>query len=139
PLRERSRNLWRKVMSLFFVSGTSLSMQKVADLQRRACWVGIAVMLQFCNETLRVAIQAVESKYTSTVTLLDPASNLILVTLIGGSFLALWMAFRPTQTKSVGTGPDRGEPYPPQGISRSPNPPVRISMEDQSGDQRASR
>src|SRR5947207_4786407 len=121
-------------MSLFFVSGTSLSMQKVADLQRRACWVGIAVMLQFCNETLRVAIQAVESKYTSTVTLLDPASNLILVTLIGGSFLALWMAFRPTQTKSVGTGPDRGEPYPPQGISRS-EAPVRISTEDQ----RASR
>ena len=128
PLRERSRNWWRKVMSLFFVSGTSLSMQKVADLQRRACWVGIAVMLQFCNETLRVAIQAVESKYTSTVTLLDPASNLILVTLIGGSFLALWMAFRPTQTKSVGT--ERL-----QGISRSPIPPVRISTEDQ----RASR
>jgi hypothetical protein len=77
-------------MRLFFTDGAT---PKIAALQRRACWVAIAVILQFCNETLRVAIQAIEVRYTSTVTLLDPTSNIILVALIVGSFLALWMAW----------------------------------------------
>lgn len=81
-------------MRLFFTHEISLTTQKIADLQRRACWVGVAVILQFFNETLRVMIQAIESNYTSTVTLLDPTSNLILIALILGSFLALWIAFR---------------------------------------------
>jgi hypothetical protein len=89
-------------MRLFFTNGTSVSAQKVADLQRRACWVGIAVILQFWNETLRVVIQAIESHYTSTVMLLDPTSNLVLIALIVGSFLALWMAFRQGRTGVVG-------------------------------------
>src|SRR5690348_5194630 len=79
PLRERGQIWWQQVMRLFFTNGTSVSAQKVADLQRRACWVGVAVILQFWNETLSVVIQAIESKYTSTVTLLDPTSNLILI------------------------------------------------------------
>jgi hypothetical protein len=100
-LRERGQIWWQRVTRLFFAHGTSVSAQKVADLQRRACWVGIAVILQFWNETLRVVIQAIESRYTSTVTLLDPTSNLILIALMIGSFLALWMAWR---TGAVGTG-----------------------------------
>ena len=99
PLRERGRIWWQQVMRLFFTNGTSVSAHKVADLQRRACWVGVAVILQFWNETLRVVIQTIESKYTSTVTLLDPTSNLILIALIIGSFLALWMAFRRVSTE----------------------------------------
>src|SRR5437764_11026613 len=96
-LREWGRSWWQQVMRLFFTSETSLSGQKIADLQRRACWVGVAVILQFWNEALRVGIQAIESNYTSTVTLLDPTSNLILIALMVGSFLALWMAFRPAR------------------------------------------
>lgn len=112
PLRERGQMWWRKIMELFFTHGTSPSAQKLAESQQRACWVGVAVILQFWNETLRVAIQALESKYTSTVTLLDPTSNLILVAIMVGSFLALWMAFRPAhpQANLIATHPGTQQP-----------------------------
>ena len=100
-LRERGQNWLQQVMKLFFTDGTSLATQKIADLQRRACWVGIAVILQFFHETLRVAIQAIEVRYTSTVTLLDPTSNIILIALIVGSFLALWMAWTGASPNAV--------------------------------------
>jgi hypothetical protein len=100
---EQGKNWWQYLMGFFFTSGTSLDTQKLADLQRRACWVGIAVILQFFNETLRVIVQTIESSHTSTVTLLDPASNIILVILIIGSFVALWMAFHPGQIETRST------------------------------------
>src|SRR2546421_11864263 len=100
-LRERGQNWLQQVMKLFFTDGTSPAAQKIADLQRRACWVGIAVILQFFNETLRVAIQAIEVRYTSTVTLLDPTSNIILIALIVGSFLALWLAWTGASPNAV--------------------------------------
>jgi hypothetical protein len=84
-----------KFLTFFFTDETTGEGKKIARLQYKACWVGIAMLLQFFNEALRVSIQAIESKYHDTVTLLDPISNILLVLSILGSFVALWMAFRP--------------------------------------------
>jgi hypothetical protein len=118
-LFKRSQHWWQSrhkgtsLQNLFFTNGTSLPAQKIADLQRRACWVGIAIILQFWNETLRVLIQAIESRYTSTVTLLDPASNIILIALIVGSFLALWKAWSGANSRPTKDHHDaRKQPFP---------------------------
>ena len=73
-------------MRYFLTENTSTS---VFDQQRRACWIGIALILQALNEvTLLVLV------YFPLVPLLTPWAGLISFVLIAGSLSALWMAFR---------------------------------------------
>jgi Glycosyltransferase family 87 len=90
PEPRRSRNRW---MRYFFTEDTASA--SVIDLQRRACWIGVALILQALNEvTLLVLV------YLPVVPFLTPWSGLISFGLIGGSLVALWMAFRPDSLKS---------------------------------------
>lgn len=87
-----TKNRW---MRYFFLEDASLDSAPIVDLQRRACWIGVALILQALNEvTLLVLV------YLPVVPFLTPWSGLISFGLISGSFVALWMAFRPAHLKS---------------------------------------
>jgi uncharacterized membrane protein len=76
-------------MHHFFSEDTSAENQFVIDLQRRAVWVGLALILQSLNEVPN-------QPYTH---LLGRFSSLVPFALITGSFIALWMAMRPQPTR----------------------------------------
>lgn len=90
---------WHWLMGFFFTNGTTPTDRELTDLQRRACWVGVAMAFQFGNETLRVVSQMIENQYQNTVILVDPVSTILLIVLISGSFVALWFAFRPAPAR----------------------------------------
>src|SRR5579859_2095640 len=77
-------------MRSFFTENASPGSASLTDLQRRACWIGVALILQALNEvTLLVLV------YFPLVPPLAPWAGLISFGLITGSLIALWMAFRP--------------------------------------------
>jgi Glycosyltransferase family 87 len=92
PESRRSRMRW---MRYFFIEDTSPEYTPVIDLQRRACWIGVALILQALNEVALLVLV-----YLPIVPFLTPWSGLISFGLISGSIVALWMAFRPAHLKS---------------------------------------
>ncbi len=89
------RHTKKQWMRSFFTEDTSAT--SVIDLQRRACWIGVALILQALNEvTLLVLV------YLPVVPFLTPWAGLISFGLISGSLIALWMALRPDSLKSEG-------------------------------------
>ncbi len=89
--KKQQRNMWRW-MRHFFSEDMSPDNQSVIELQRRATWVGIALVLQALNEIDR-------RLYMPYVPFLKPWGGMIPFVLVIGSFAALWMAFRPTTPK----------------------------------------
>jgi hypothetical protein len=99
---KQHRNMWRW-MRHFFSEDLSPDNQSVIELQRRATWVGIALILQAFNEIDH-------NFYLSYVPFLKPWGGMIPFLLVLGSFAAMWMAFRPIAlTKQTGRsrGPSR--------------------------------
>ncbi|HEX9133822.1 MAG TPA: glycosyltransferase 87 family protein [Ktedonobacteraceae bacterium] len=88
---KQHRNMWRW-MRHFFSEDMSPDNHPVIELQRRATWVGIALVLQALNEIDR-------RYYLPYVPFLKPWGGMIPFVLVLGSFAAIWMAFRPTTLK----------------------------------------
>jgi uncharacterized membrane protein len=78
----RARYQW---MRYFFSEDVSPDNRPIIDLQRRAVWVALALILQSLNEI----------DHNWYFPYLQPFGSLIPFALILGSFVALWMAFRP--------------------------------------------
>ena len=82
------RNPW-KWMRLFFTEDVSPDNSPVVELQRRAVWIGLALILQAPNEI----------DHSSYMPYLKSFGSLVPFVLIGGSFIAMVMAIRPTSLK----------------------------------------
>jgi len=92
-------------MRHFFTEDVSPATHPLIELERRASWVGLALVLQALNE-----IQA--AWYLPYVHWLRPYVQLIPFFLILGSFIAMWQAFRPItlkqQAQDMQKHPSRG-------------------------------
>ncbi|TME13763.1 MAG: hypothetical protein E6I80_01455, partial [Chloroflexi bacterium] len=77
-----SRNRW---MQRFFTEDVSPDNYPIVELQRRAVWISIALILQAFNEI----------PHNWYIPYLNPFGSLIPLVLIAGSFIAMAMAFRP--------------------------------------------
>src|SRR5579863_913430 len=85
PPETRNMPRW---MRYFLAENTPPNSASLVDMQRRACWIGVALILQALNEvTLLVLV------YFPLVPLLAPWAGLISFGLIAGSLSALWTAF----------------------------------------------
>ena len=94
PPERRNRPRW---MRYFFTENDAPDSAFLTDLQRRACWIGLALIFQALNEvTLLVLV------YFPLVPPLAPWAGLISFCLISGSLIALWVAFRPASLPSIG-------------------------------------
>lgn len=85
------RNRWRW-MRHFFTEDTSPDNHAIIDLQRRATWIGVAIILQALNEIPR-------KFYLFYVPFLNSWVALISFILVLGSLVAMCMAFRSTTRK----------------------------------------
>lgn len=96
---KQGRNLfwW---MRYFFTEDISPDNHPIIELQRRATWVSVALILQALNEIDRRV-------YIPFVPFLQHWQALIPFVLILGSFIAMWMAFR-TSTLKQQVGQSRG-------------------------------
>lgn len=81
-----------KILSPFFTVDRSPDNHQIVDLQRRACWIGLALIFQALNE-INV------NWYMPFVPFLQPWEGLIPFGLTLGSFYTMWLAFRPTTLK----------------------------------------
>ncbi|MEO7021593.1 MAG: hypothetical protein ABI234_15685 [Ktedonobacteraceae bacterium] len=81
-----------KILSTFFAVDRSPDNHQIVDLQRRACWIGLALVLQALNE-INV------HWYVPYVPFLQAWEGLIPFALILGSFYMMWKAFRPSTLK----------------------------------------
>lgn len=77
-------------MRHFFSEEGALEHRPIYDLQMRAVWIGLALVLQSLNEV----------KHELYEPLLQPFGSLIPFTLILGSFYAIWQALRPARASS---------------------------------------
>ncbi|HEX7734647.1 MAG TPA: hypothetical protein VF458_07285, partial [Ktedonobacteraceae bacterium] len=85
------------IPSVFFAIDRSPDNRQIIDIQRRACWIGLALVLQAINE----ALNQLDWRW-------NPPFNLFMRTwggtlafgLILASFFVMWMAFRPTTLRS---------------------------------------
>ncbi len=77
-------------MRHFFTEDVSPDNRPIVELQRRAVWIAIALLLQAANE--------IDHDYY--ISFLGPAGSLIPFALILGSFYAMWMALRPSGTRT---------------------------------------
>ncbi len=82
-------------MRHFFTGDTSPDNHPVIELQRRASWVGVALILQALNEVNEMAT----GYYQGSIPFLKTWSGAISFPLMLGSFAALWMTFRPSTLK----------------------------------------
>ncbi len=80
-------------MRYFFTEDVSPDNRRIIELQRRATWIGLALILQALNEI----------DHDWYFPFLQPFGSLIPLVLILGSFYAIWMAFRPTSKASLYT------------------------------------
>jgi len=80
-------------MRYFFTEDVSPDNRLVVELQRRATWIGLALVLQAINEI----------DHDWYFPLIKPFGSLIPLMLILGSFYAIWMAFRPARTQALYT------------------------------------
>src|SRR5258708_10192499 len=87
--KKRSISAW---MRYFYTEDLSPDNHSIIELQRRATWVGLAVILQALNEIPHPF-------YIPYVPFLKPWQGAIPFVLILGSFIALWIAFRPPTLK----------------------------------------
>src|SRR6266852_7431958 len=88
---EHDKNTWQW-MRLFFTEDTSPDNRPIIELQRRATWIGVALILQALNEIPR-------KYYIPYVPFLKPWSGVIPFILVLGSLVAMCMAFRTTPRK----------------------------------------
>jgi hypothetical protein len=72
-------------MRPFFTEDVSPDNRPIVELQRRATWIGLALVLQTLNEI----------DHDWYIPYLKPLGSLIPFALILGSFYAMWLAFRP--------------------------------------------
>lgn len=88
-------------MRHFFTEDVTPDNRPIVDLQQRAVWIGVALLLQSMNEI----------KHDLYMPYLGVFGSLVPFALILASFFALWMAFRPrslhTQTQSLQGHPRR--------------------------------
>ncbi len=73
-------------MRHFFTDDVSPDSRPIMDLQRRATWIGSALILQTLSEI----------EHAPLISSYLPFGSIISSTLMAISFFALWMAFRPT-------------------------------------------
>jgi len=88
----RSKNRW---MRYFITEDIWPEHAPIRDLQRRACWIGLALILQALNEAV-----ALVPVYLPGVPFLTLCIGLISFSLITGSLIALWTALRPAGSAS---------------------------------------
>src|SRR5215470_14118902 len=92
----------RSIINYFFTDKDTPSTHIISDLQRRATWIALALILQALNEIDHNYYLPVLKQFTS----LPPLFLLL------GSFYALWMAIRPAQIQqSVTIDSDREGQY----------------------------
>src|SRR2546421_1856719 len=89
--KERTQNRWQW-MRHFFTEDTSPDNHPIIELQRRATWIGVALILQALNEIPR-------KNYIPYMPFLKPWTEIIPFILVLGSLVAMCMAFRPTSRK----------------------------------------
>ncbi len=96
---------WNRLMRHFFTEDVSPDNHPLIELQRRAVWIGLAIVLQSCNEI----------PYFWYMPFLQAFGSLIPFILFLGSFAALIMAFRPAtlkkQTQDVQKHPRRWQRF----------------------------
>ena len=104
-LEDKHTTRWYRWMRRFFTEDVSPDNRPLIELQRRAVWIGLALILQSCNEI----------PYYWYMPYLQASGSLIPFILFLGSFAALIMAFRPTtlkqQTQDVRKHPRRWQRY----------------------------
>src|SRR5579872_6691118 len=83
-------NLIDKWMRPFFTEGASSDKQHIRDLQRRALWLGVALVFQAPNEPI----------FNLVSPLLGPLGSFLPFILIGSSFIAVFMALRPAKPRT---------------------------------------
>ncbi len=88
PKQDHSTSKYRW-MHHFFTEDVSPDNHQIIDLQRRAIWIGAALILQALNEI----------DYNWYMPAIQPFGSLIPLFLMVGSFMAMAMAFRPTSLK----------------------------------------
>jgi len=103
PVSQPVKKQW---MRYFFAENASPDAASLIDVQRRACWIGVALILQALNEVALLVLV-----YFPVVPFLTAWAGLISFGLIGGSLIALWMAFRPAPLK-LGEGDVIGQKRP---------------------------
>lgn len=81
-------------MRYFFTEERSPGTLKVIELQRRAVWIGIALLCQSLV-IIAPAFMPNESTQNILIRLLEMASSLIPFALTLGGFFAMWMAIKP--------------------------------------------
>ena len=89
--KERDQHRWRW-MRRFFAGDITPDNHSTIELQRRATWIGVALILQALNEIPR-------KYYVSYVPYLKAWSGIIPFILILGSLVAICMVFRTTSHK----------------------------------------
>ena len=89
--KEHDKNMWRW-MRHFFSEDTSPDNRPTIELQRRATWVGVALILQALNEIPH-------KYYLPYIPFLKSWAGIIPFVLVLGSLVAMWMAFRTTTFK----------------------------------------
>jgi uncharacterized membrane protein len=77
-------------MRYFFTEDVSPDNRLVVELQRRATWIGLALILQATNEI----------DHNLYFPFIQPFGSVIPLVLILGSFYAIWMAFHPAHTQA---------------------------------------
>lgn len=96
--------LFARAIAIFFTGDTSPDNRRVVELQRRACWLGLAIIAQALNEIDH-------GVYMPYVPFLRPWQGLIPFLLILASFAAMVMAFRPVPRKKRGEGAISRRPH----------------------------
>lgn len=90
--KKESQSIWRRCKRYFFTEDVSPDNYPIIDLQRRATWLGLAIILQAINE--------IDHKfYLRFLSFLRPWAGVVSFILILGSFVAMWMAFRTIKLK----------------------------------------
>jgi hypothetical protein len=89
--KERDQSRWQW-MRRFFTEDTSPDNHSIIELQRRATWVGVALILQALNEIPH-------KFYLPYVPFLQPWSGIIPFIMVLASLVAMYMAFRTTTRK----------------------------------------
>lgn len=81
-------------MRYFFTEDVSPDNRPIVELQRRATWIGLALLLQSFSESSYI-LQSLKSP----VYILYALPGVLTLVLVLGSFAAMWMAFRPNTLK----------------------------------------
>ncbi len=86
----------------FFSKDISPDNFPIVDLQRRAVWIALAIILQALHEPAFNLLRAFnETHPTGYIAAIIPVGLVISFALILGSFVAMWMAFRSVPRKQL--------------------------------------